>query len=102
MKADKIDWNLDLVNKPKFFPTKSVAWEQVTGKPEMFPNQPVSYGDLLNVPKAFPTTWEQISNKPDDLVRAGDTIAKAKHAEKADVAISIPTSDVGGNIWIEL
>lgn len=101
LKADKIDWNLDVINKPKYFPTKSVTWEQVTGKPELFPNQPVSYGDLLNLPKFFPTMWDKISGKPEDLVHAGDKIKKSEHADKADLAISIPTSDVGGNIWIE-
>ncbi len=101
LKADKIDWNLDVINKPKYFPTKSVTWEQVTGKPDLFPNQPVSYKDLLNVPDKFPTTWEQIAGKPVDLVHASDKIAMAAHADKADLAVSVPTTDLGGNIWIE-
>lgn len=101
LRADKIDWNLDVINKPAYYPTKSVTWEQVTGKPDLFPNQPVDFKDIINKPKAYPTTWTQISGKPENLVLASDKIAKAEHADKAEVALNIPTMDVGGNIWIQ-
>lgn len=100
LKADKIDWNLDVINKPKYYPAMSIAWEQITGKPDLFPNQPIDYGDLLNVPKTFTTTWDLIQGKPTDLVHKTDKIANAVHADEAAVAFSVPTKDVGGNIWI--
>lgn len=101
LKADGIDWNNDIVNKPKYFPAKTITWERVSGKPDTFPHAPVDYNTLLNLPEAFPTTWEQVSGKPADLVHASDKIAEAAYADEASVAFNIPTKDVGGNIWIQ-